>query len=337
MKRFANLAPKHGFREKYGYSNIMFIAAAMLIEKKTGLTWEQFIQQRIFRPLEMRSSSSTMMGFKASLNKAVPHVNNNPNPYIDYNNAAGAVGINSNITDLSKWVTMWLNNGKFGDKQILKENTVREIMAMQTPQAVSAKSEENGVTLRGAASGWMVQTYKGMRVVHHSGGLPGFILNIALVPEKKAGVIVLTNGETRIPFAMTNYVLDLLSVGKVKDWTTEYLAAGANKPEEKAVVKEPVIFKNTELVGDYEDKMYGKATISINKEKAILTLEPTKQLFTAELEPLYKTTYRIKFADPFLPEGKVTFQLNSSGQIISFGIDLPNPDFNFYNLKFVKN
>lgn len=341
VKRFSNLAPKHGFREKYGYSNIMFIAAALVIEKKTGQSWEDFIESRILKPLEMNSSSITMADFKSGSNIAAPHVHDKVQDYIDYNNAAGAVGVNSTITDLAKWASMWLNKGKSGDKQILKEKTVRDIFSAQTSQNVSAKNEENGIHFKAAACGWMVQDFKGVKMIHHSGGLPGFILNLALVPEKNLAVIVLTNGETLIPFAVTNYTLEQYITGTSKDWAKEFLGLNAPtqppKPvQKKAKIKPDMALLNDELIGEYEDKMYGKATISLRNGKAVLVLEPTKKLFTSILDPVFKTTYRIKFEDPFLPEGKVNFVLNSDGKVSSFTIDLPNPDFNFYNLKFVK-
>ncbi len=338
VKRFSNLAPKHGFREKYGYSNIMFIAAALVIEKKSGQSWEDFIATRILTPLGMTSSSITMNAFKSGQNIAVPHVHNKAQSYIDYNNAAGAVGVNSNITDLSKWASMWLNKGKSGDQVILKEATVRAIFAAQTQQGVSAKNEENSIHFKAAACGWMVQDFKGVKMAHHSGGLPGFILNLALVPEKNMAVIVLTNGETLIPFALTNYTLETILTGTSKDWVKEYSAkpieplAAAKTEKTKPVV----MLKNEELVGNYEDKMYGKASISIKDGKCLFIMEPTKELFTSELTLITKTTYRIKFADPFLPEGKVNFQLDSDGHVKAFTIDLPNPDFNFYNLKFAR-
>lgn len=338
VKRFANLAPKHGFREKYGYSNIMFIAAALVIEEKSGMSWEKFIESRILKPLGMNSSSVSMKDFTSGSNIAAPHVHEQAEAYIDYNNAAGAVGVNSNITDLSKWAMMWLNKGKAGDKEILKEATVRAIFAAQTPQGVSAKNEENGIHFRAAACGWMVQDFKGAKMAHHSGGLPGFILNLALVPEHNLAVIVLTNGETLTPFAVTNYTVETYITGTSKDWTKEYLANKAEpaKPEISNQPKPLMTFKAEELVGSYDDKMYGKATVSMIGGKPFLTMEPTKNLFVSELVPLYKNTYSIKFKDRFLPSGKVTFTTNSAGDVNTFTIDLPNPDFNFYNLKFVR-
>lgn len=336
VRRFSNLAPKHGFREKYGYSNIMFIAAALLIGKKTGDSWEAFIEKRIFQPLGMKNSSITMSKFLAGTNIATPHVHDKTQTHIDYNNAAGAVGVNSNITDLALWANMWLSKGNSGDKVILKEKTVRDILSAQMPQNVSAKNEENSIHFKAAACGWMLQDFHGIKMAHHSGGLPGFILNLALVPEKNLAVITLTNGETSIPFALTYYTLESYLTGTPKDWVKEMTPAPVQESPKAPAVKPVMALTAEEINGSYEDKMYGKATIKTENGKSWLIMEPTKSLFTSELEPINKTTYRIKFKDPFLPEGKVTFNLDSGGNPSYFTIDLPNPDFNFYNLKFTK-
>jgi hypothetical protein len=66
----------------------------------------------------------------------------------------------------------------------------------------------------------------------------------------------------------------------------------------------------------------------------VLTLLPTKELFTSPMQHWHYDTFRIKFRDPFLPPGFVTFSLNADAEITGFKIDLPNPDFHFFNLDF---
>lgn len=335
VNRFSRLKPKHGFREKYGYSNIMFIEAAVLIEKKTGMSWESFVRQHILKPLEMTETVVDHSAFLLLTNKATPHVNGAAQSYINYNNAAGAVGVNSNVADLLKWATMWLNQGTYKGKVILKESTVRELFAAKTVQQVSPKNEENGIHFKAAASGWMVQDLKGFKMVHHSGGLPGFILNLALLPEKKSAVVVLTNGETALPFALTNTVMDLHIAGKSKDYLPN---AGQNGPDagQKPIAPHKISFSDTLLLGNYQDLMYGGAKIFKQNGRLTLELSPTATLFTAELTPCGPAHFRFKFKDPFLPEGTLVVQFNPQGGIKSFTIDLPNPDFNFYNLLFTK-
>jgi hypothetical protein len=92
-------------------------------------------------------------------------------------------------------------------------------------------------------------------------------------------------------------------------------------------------------VGTYSDKFYGNATISIEgkgkKAKLKLVLEPAKALFTATCEHWENDSFVFKFNDEFLPRGFANFKVES-GKVSGFTIDLPNPDFHFSNLNFMK-
>ncbi|MCB0840245.1 MAG: DUF3471 domain-containing protein, partial [Bacteroidetes bacterium] len=92
--------------------------------------------------------------------------------------------------------------------------------------------------------------------------------------------------------------------------------------------------KEKEYAGIYEDKMYGKAEVKFESGKLYLTLLPTKELFTGRLEHFHYNTFKVEFKDSYLPFGLVTFELNSAGEVTGFTIDLPNPDFHFFNLEF---
>ncbi len=83
--------------------------------------------------------------------------------------------------------------------------------------------------------------------------------------------------------------------------------------------------------------MYGPARIELIDNELWLTLLPTKEVFASKMEHWHHDTFRIRFRDEFLPEGFVTFSFDSNGEVIGFKIDLPNPDFHFFNLDFQKH
>ena len=82
--------------------------------------------------------------------------------------------------------------------------------------------------------------------------------------------------------------------------------------------------------------MYGKAEIEIKDKELFLTLIPTAELLNSKMEHWHFDTFKIKFEDPFLPPGFVTFSMNSKGDIIGFKIDMDAPDFHFKKLDFKK-
>ena len=341
LQRFAKLPPKHGIREKYGYSNLMFIAAALLIEEATGDTWEHFIQNALMHPLEMTESLTGYGDFLEMENKAQPHVNKRPDAFRHYNNAKGAVGVKTSVNDLGKWAGMWLGHGVVNGDTILQPETVNYILNAHTARQVSEKNKEAGIHFQAAGLGWFVQNTLGTTIYRHSGGLPGLILNLVLVPEKNAAIVVLTNDETLFPFALTNEWLEYLMNDDREDWVEKYAPLMEGRLDRNRIALPEVkksdtpVLTDRDLAGKYEDAYYGSARIYKEGGEMTLALLPTKS-FRSGLKWLGKLNYRIRFEDPFLPDGIVTFELDAKGGVTGFRIDLPNPDFHFYNLHFKK-
>ena len=196
------------FRDEFGYSNLMFIAAAQLIEAVSGKTWDAFVTERILTPLGMSRTTVDTKALASMPDIALPHVRsgqvaNAPQvsmPYQTLEGADGACGINSCINDLAKWDAMWANEGKVDGKAFISDATYGEITAIHL--AMGGRRD-------GAALGWFVEENNGNTVITHSGGMPGFILDHAVVPEKDLAVICLGNGESYSVFAITNKILDL--------------------------------------------------------------------------------------------------------------------------------
>ncbi|MBK7296223.1 MAG: serine hydrolase [Flavobacteriales bacterium] len=121
-------------------------------------------------------------------------------PYQALQGADGACGINSRITDLARWDAMWANEGKHNGAPFLSEETFNTITSTQL--AMGGRRD-------GAALGWFVEYQDNEKVITHSGGMPGFILNHAVVPDKDLAVICLGNGESYSVFAITAKILNM--------------------------------------------------------------------------------------------------------------------------------
>lgn len=339
LARFAKLEPKHGFREEYGYSNLMFIAAAKVIELKSGKTWEDFVQTEIMNKLGMDRSTTDYKTFMADNNKAFPHIEKKPDEHRNYINARGAVGVKTTAPDLLKWANMWLNNGVVNGDTLLQPATVNYIQNAHTAMQVSQNNKADGTYQSSAGLGWFIKDQGSISTISHSGGLPGLILNLCLVPEKKSALVVLTNDETLFPFALTNEYIEALKGEDKRDWISIY------KPySDEGLVKNRIELpknakqwtSNEDILGVYNDDYYGEARIFLEGSKLVFRMGQGKQ-FVSELIPMGKANYRIRFKDRFLPDGIVTFSTNAKGKVDGFSIDLPNPDFHFYNLAFSKS
>lgn len=345
LRRHANEPFHHGFRTEFGYSNLMYIAAAQLIERVSGKTWDEFITERILQPLGMTRTTVETADLAKFSDVALPHVRKGQDPkapqlsmpYQALKGADGATGINSCVTDIAKWDVMWADEGKWNGKPFLSPRTFRILTSNHLP--MSGRRE-------GAALGWFLEDFKGNTVITHSGGMPGFILNHAVVPSKDLAVIALGNGESYSVFAVTNKILDLyLGDGKadpVSDMLPRIKAASdrdaARVAARLAARKQGTApsVPNSAMTGTYTDKVYGEAKIGLEGTAPTLTLMPAKDIFTGTLSHWHHDTWMWNHADPFLEPGYVTFHFDADHNVTHFTIDLNSPDFHFYKLKFEK-
>jgi CubicO group peptidase (beta-lactamase class C family) len=347
IDRFSRYKMSYDLRSEYGYQNIMFIIAGEVVEEVSGMSWEEFIRQRIFEPLDMDNSYATFAGFEGEDDKALPHVKGELDAIRNYDKSGGAAAISSNVEDLSHWIQMWLNKGVYDEDTLLQLKTWQTILDMHTPITPSTFDRSNNVEFKGYGLGWFLMSYEGHKVAYHGGGLPGYISKIFIIPAENLGGVILSNGETSLPSALMYRSIDeFLGREDKPDWAAtylgfknhyeKYLEKKDTERTEKRDAKTKANIKEEALTGRYTDVFYGDARINKMDGKLHLSLEPAKETFSSEMTHWQQNTYRIKFKDQFLPQGFVTFSANADGEVQGFTIDLPNPDFHFHNLDFRK-
>ncbi|MBL7951805.1 MAG: serine hydrolase [Flavobacteriales bacterium] len=331
------------FRDEFGYSNLMFIAAAQLVERVSGMTWDQFITTRIFRPLGMDRSRVETADLAGMSDVALPHVRKGQDPsapqksmpYQALQGADGACGVISTVTDLAKWDAMWADEGKANGNVFIEPNT----FGMITTSHLAMGDE-------GAGLGWFIGSEYGTKIITHSGGMPGFVLNHAVAPEQDLAVIALGNGESSSVFAVTNKILNAyLGDGKLDPVANMLPRLAKRKEREAARVAARVNARvqgttptaaATRLQGTFTDKVYGTASIVDDGGVPVLSFQPAKELFTGKLVHWHYDTWEWEHADPFLEPGYITFEFDADHNVTGFKIDLHSPDFHFYKLHFEK-
>ncbi len=347
VERFSKFPLSEEHRSRYGYQNIMFIVAGEVIEEISGLSWDEFVETRILNPLGMNNTFTSINKFPNTVSIAMPHVKGKLDELRNYDNSGGAAALSSNTNDLSNWLKFWLNKGIVNGDTLLSAASFQKIMSMHISWPSSNYDQSIGVEFNGYGLGWFLMDYSGSKVAHHGGGLPGYISKIAFVKEKDLGIIVLTNGETSLPSALMYHCIDVFTEnGSEADWATTYLDYKkryekylASKEDKRKEARNPKLKSNLDLedaLGIYEDEVYGDAEISKVGNDMVLSLLPSKEIFTSKLIHWQQNTYQIKFKDAFLPPGYITFDLNADGKILGFKIDLPNPDFHFHKRDFIK-
>ena len=352
LRRIRYLKPTSSFRSRFGYSNILFLAAGEIVAAVSGKSWDDFLKERFFIPLGMAKTVTSIRAFKAGDNVATPHNEMDDRiRVIRYSNVDGvgpAGAINSSVAEMAEWLRLQLGRGKYNGKQFFSMATSRE---MWTPHIMLPISEqgEKFIPTRHFYTyglGWFLYDYHGRKVVSHGGGLDGMVSQVGMIPEENLGVVVLSNSETVLPSSLVNRVFDLFLGVPFRDWSAEFLAQRkatreARKDDEKKLEAERA--KNTQpslplerYAGSYTGQMYGEAQVTEENGRLVLRLVHSPN-FVGDLEHWQYDTFRVKWREgivyPF-PKGFVTFTLNARGHVDEMKIDVPNPDFDFKELEF---
>lgn len=181
--------PRARLGEKFQYQNVMFSAAGEVVAKAQSSTWEQVITSRIFKPLGMRASNTSIQemqkapDFSLGYEYVVATKEQRRLPMRDLKGIAPAGAINSNARDMAAWVRLMLNGGVFEGKRLVSEKGFRELITKQI----------NITGNVGYGLGWGLAEWNGHRTVEHSGGIDGFNSLVALMPDQKLGIVMLTN------------------------------------------------------------------------------------------------------------------------------------------------
>lgn len=181
----------------YSYQNVTYSLISNIIQKKTGKTYEQYVQDRVFTPLGMRTASFGMLGLKGNNNYALPHVSTRSGwatqtiteNYYRINPAAGA---NASITDMSHWLLAQMGH----NPDVLSPatlNTLHDKVTRNTATQSHYRARE-GVTDTHYGLGWRVFDYRGDKnFVHHGGYVLGFRSEMVFNAELQIGMVILSN------------------------------------------------------------------------------------------------------------------------------------------------
>jgi len=344
------MKPASSFRSHYAYDNLLYLAAGQIIPAVTGKSWDDYIREKIFTPLGMTGSNLTNTAWKPADNYAWPHSRVDGKvqaiDFVDLDNAGPAGAINSSAAEMSRWVLLQLNHGRFHDREgrLFSERQSSEMWSPQTivpitdPPAPLTALKPNFADY---ALGWGLRDYRGHRLVGHSGGVAGFVTRVMLVPDINLGVVVLTNAEEAGAFESILYhVLDHYFGAPSTDWITAFKAARDLTEKQAAEVEQRQSTSRAadskpslplqKYMGVYTDAWYGSATIKVENGKLVLSMDHTPKM-VGELEHWQYDTFKTHWRDRTLADAFVTFALEPSGNIDHFKMIAVSPlaDFSF--------
>ena len=348
LNRLRYLKPVSSFRTRYGYQNLMFIAAGRVVEKVSGRPWCDFLKERVLGPLGMNRTVCTIKDLTD--NAAMPHNESGGTLRVlhrgNVDGAMPAAGLNSSVADLSKWIRLQLGRGKFEGKQVFSEQQSWLMWQPNIMLPISEAASKNNPTrhFNAYGMGWFLYDYYGRKIINHSGGLDGMLSYTVLIPEENVGFVVLTNSESPAFGVMMNKIRDVFVNAPKRDWNAEAAEQAKTSKENAAKEREKVDAAravNTKptlpmaaYAGTYSDKLYGDVVISEEGGKLVMRFTPSPN-FVADLEHWHYDTFQIKWRPSTVynfPRGFVTFTIDKNAKTDELKIDQPNNDFWFYEL-----
>jgi CubicO group peptidase (beta-lactamase class C family) len=355
------LKPARSFRSGYAYDNILYLVAGEIIARVSGMSWADFIEKHIMNPLQMNNSRASYGRIKGNANVITGHsvVNGKLKTLLqtDAGNDVGAGGIYSSAADMSKWMLMQLNDGKYGEglnRQLLSSAVHKE---MWTPQIVIPVVKRGMYNTHFGAYGlgWFLIDLKGYLQVSHTGQDDGMISEVAFIPELNFGITVLTNQEgggavRAVVDQVTDSYVGITGTDRIREYEDRINHnAQAADTVTKKVWEQVAISQNNGnenfdpalYTGTYHDNWFGDVVIEMKDGKLWFRSKRSLQL-KGYLAFYQNNTFVIKWVNEQIKaDAFVFFTLNAKGQVIGMTMKPISPktslSFDFQDLDFHKS
>lgn len=332
--RLRFIKPATSFRSAYAYDNVLYSVAGEVIEAVSGKSWEDFVSSRILARVGMTASDvrhsaaggpGNIAGTHARIDGTVraiaPFLSDNTNP---------AGGIMSGAEDMAKWVMVQLDSGRTADgSRLFSTRTTRELWTIVTPIPVGEPApelRELRANFNGYGLGLGIRDFRGKKMLTHTGGLPGYLSRVTMLPELRLGVVVLTNQESGAAFTvLTNRILDHFLGATSPDYLgialraeaaeRARLAAAATRRAATRDSTSGPSLAPAKYVGTYRDDWYGDITIAQEENRLVIRFSRTPSL-VGDLSHWQHDTFVARWRDRELrADAYVTFALNPDGSI----------------------
>ena len=310
------------FRQGYVYSNAMYTVAGEVIERVSGKSWESFLAERLFAPLGMTRTNTSIHELEDDA--AWPHQEIDGElvriERRDWGYSGPAAAVNTTMHDLARWMQFNLGEpGVLDDQRLLDE----EVMArIHSPSNLSGFDEEEH-SVEAYAFGWGIGSYRGHQLLRHGGATDGFNTQIWLLPELDLGIAMSTNTFTVMREPVFKAIVDRIAGHEITEWGEQQFDEFLETREEARQArldKEAERIDGTETsqplsayAGHYHDPLYDSAEVRFDDgELSIRLWEDDSQVL--ELEHWHHDTFRAHWRNPAQREKFVWFTLGEDGQ-----------------------
>lgn len=335
VRRLRHIPLATSFRSAYAYDNVLYLVAGELIETVSGLSWEDFVRTRILEPVGMQEAAVRHSAALAGGNVATTHapVEGRVRPVKPFgsDNTNPAGGIMAGAADMARWLIVQLDSGRIrgSDRRLFSPQSAVELWTMVTPMPIRTPPLElapQRAEFNGYALGFQVRDYRGRKALMHTGGLPGYVSRVIMIPSAKLGVAVLTNQESGEAFdAIAFHVVDHYLEAPAHDWLAGYRRLAersrgfmAESERQAASARDSLsrpALPPAAYAGTYRDEWYGDVVIEATGEQLRIRFLPTPSL-VGDLVHWQHDTFLARWDDRELrADAFVTFVLQPDGTI----------------------
>jgi CubicO group peptidase (beta-lactamase class C family) len=318
IQRLRYIQPTASYRSKWQYHNVLYALNGVIIERVSGMPWEQFVKKRIFDPLGMNETEPLVSMITAKPNVAVPHalVSDSVSvvPVRSTDPVASAGSVWSSVSDMTKWMRFVIDSGRVGDKRLIQQKTFAELV---TPQIQAPMEEYPALQLAkpdyfSYGLGWFIQDYRGQQVWMHTGSINGLCAIIGIEPNKRLGVYVLENlDHAEVRHGLMYSVFDLFENGPRRDWSVDLKPIFAPRPRATTAAAARATSAPSlpleRYAGTYVDSAYGTVRVTLENGalQAAVVTDPAVPLESVSFE-----AFRTKSSEgarptvlTFIPDG----------------------------------
>ncbi|MFT3761588.1 MAG: serine hydrolase [Pseudoxanthomonas sp.] len=269
------LKPHYSFRSRYAYDNSLYVVAGEVAAAAGGKPYDQLLREQLFAPLGLSRCQAGAWDRVQVGNVAAPHLRTpagnrslREGGTVPNETMLAAGGIRCSLGDMLKWIGMWLDP----QSTWLSAAQRRAVWTAQMPMPVSQRMRDwDHSHFSAYGYGWRLSDVDGAWKVAHTGTLSGMYSSVILLPDKRVGIVILTNGEGEAMRTVLGEVLTkhytapqenatVAHYGDLLDSEGDGPAAPSRAPDtSRRTAAKPAEFAG--LLGVYEDPWFGRATV----------------------------------------------------------------------------
>lgn len=314
------------FRSAYVYSNVMYSVVGEIVAAVSGQSWDDFMAEHLFRPLNMTRSNTSITQFNPGDNNI-----SDPHQWIDgevvtierrnFDNVGPSASVNTSVRDMAQWIRLQLGEpGVYQGERLLSERVMRD---MHHPHIATGRANREA-TVNAYGYGWQLGNYQGFATSRHGGATDGFNTQKVLVPELDLGIVVVTNTFSNYGGAVVNTIIDRIAELEPRDWHSEMLESYQTRYDQVMAEREaihdarqtdaPSSFTAEQLTGHYTHPQYGTARVTVEDDGALTLAFWDDGVSTLRLEHWHYDTWRAHWHNRAQREKFIHFTKGRDGE-----------------------